>query len=138
MLLQESLALRLRLHKLEDCGILAPITLYDAMKKLGRSPELVEGYIKMNYDVTWHVWVECEGKIIDMGMILASHVDKRFLNFKPEYLREVPDDGQVEMNEKIVEDMKLFKEDPKKFWGSVSKKFKEFRSKFLSKYLLKD
>jgi hypothetical protein len=132
MLLQRSLALRLRLNKLDNCGFLAAITLRDALIKKGKNAKIVQGYIKVKYDVAWHVWVESEGEVMDIGMTLASLVDKEFEKIKPEYLLTEPTDGHVDKNEKIVEDFELFQKDSKKFWESVDRKFKSFHSKFLS------
>ena len=132
MSLIRSLALRLRLNKLDDSGFLAAITLRDALIKKGSPAIIRQGYIQVNSSVAWHVWVECDDEIMDIGMTLASLVDTEFNKITPVYLLSEPTNVVVDKNEKVIEDFNLFQTNSKEFWYTVDRKFKAFHSKFLS------
>ncbi len=123
-----NLALRLRLHKMEDAGVHGVLLLHELLLKQGyKNLELVQGYLSVAGENCWHVWLDHDGEIIDLGRILAELKDPEFKKCEFKYLLREPEGytkDKEDLNQKIWETR-----DAKDFWKTTPKKFQEFRSK---------
>ena len=71
--IKHNLFLRLKLHKLTECGIVAPIILYEAMKKKDIDVRLNQGWCGIDNEWGWHVWVvDKDDKIYDIHADLTK------------------------------------------------------------------
>jgi len=122
------LALRLKLNKLDGCGIAAPILLHEYMKRVHKiTTELVQGYYISDNEKCWHVWVRHNEVDYDIGHALACLIDPEFK--KVQYTLHVTD--EVEATSELTDQFKLYKEKPSVFWKNVSRILQNFRSKIL-------
>ena len=120
-------ALRVRLYKLQDSGILATILLHELLTKQGAKFELVQGYLTVMGETCWHVWIVGDGgKHIDLGRILATLADPAFDNCQFTYSLTKPD-GDIKVDRENQELWEI--RDQVSFWKKAPKKFLEFRSK---------
>ena len=120
-------ALRLRLHKLHDTGVLATILLNELLQKQGQEVSLVQGYLTVMGETCWHVWIEdTKERPIDLGRILACMVDPEFQKCEFKLTKDRPpgDIQEDKANIAIWENR-----DNRMFWHSAPKKFREFRAK---------
>jgi len=76
--LQKRLALKLKLNKIDNCGIAASILLNEILAKNGYKTKLVQGYCSLNQETCWHVWVQIENEKFDIGNTIACLHDKEF------------------------------------------------------------
>jgi hypothetical protein len=121
-------ALHLRLHKLHDTGVLAVILLHELLQKQGRNVTLVQGYLTVMGETCWHVWIEDEkGFQIDLGRILACHVEPEFQKCEFKFMREKPEGVEVKEDPANVGIWDARNE--KLFWKRAPRPFLEFRSK---------
>jgi len=124
-----NLALRLKLNKLDGCGIAAPILLYEYLKRVHKmTPELVQGYYTSDNEKCWHVWVRHNDTNYDIGHVLACLIDPEFK--KVQYTLNNTDDIQ-EGPQELIDQFKLYQEKPSVFWKNTSRTLQNFRSKIL-------
>ena len=124
----QQFALRLRLHKLHDTGVLATILLHELLQKQGQEVTLVQGYLTVMGETCWHVWIEdSKGYPIDLGRILACLVDAEFTKCFFKLDKEKPDVQEIREDpaNKLIWDMR----EDTAFWKKAPKKFLDFRSK---------
>ena len=128
----QQFALRLKLHKLHDTGVLATILLHEILQKQGQQVTLVQGYLTVMGDTCWHVWIEDEkSRTIDLGRILACMIDSEFSKCDFKLEKEKPDGFEVREDPSNLKIWEMRNESG--FWKkAASKKFLEFRSKCLS------
>jgi hypothetical protein len=123
----QKFALHLRLHKLQDTGVLATILLHELLQKQGQKVTLVQGYLTVMGETCWHVWIEDENdRPIDLGRILACLVDPEFNRCEFKLSREKPA-GEVQEDPANVGIWDARNE--KLFWKRAPRSFLNFRSK---------
>jgi hypothetical protein len=138
--MDRNLALRLRLNKLQDCGILAPLLLYEMYLLTRHRVELLQGYLVIQpadgpKEICWHVWIRHEnGTDSDIGMILAGLVDPEFDRVKKDYIiGELPEGTECSKDPESVKQFEEYLDNPKQFWSKVSKKMSDFRKSTFAK-----
>ena len=119
----KKIALRLKLNKLEGCGIAAPILVQEYLKRHHSiDATLVQGQYISTDEKCAHVWLRHEGIDYDIGHTMACLVDPEFT--KVQYsLVEGPSD--------LAEQFDLYQEKPSVFWKNSSRPLQNFRSKLL-------
>ena len=125
--MDKRLALKLRLNKIDDCGISASLLLHESIK----NSTLVQGYFTIQGETCWHVVVSHEDTILDMGYQLACLQDPEFLKCPVSFSRDEPE--SYKKNDDIIKQWDLYQSDRRAYWKQTSKKVREFRSKLLSK-----
>jgi len=121
-------ALRLRLHKLHDTGVLATILLHELLQKQGQEVSLVQGYLTVMGETCWHVWIEDEkDRPIDLGRMLACMEEPEFEKCFFKLVKEKPDDADIKTDPVNVEFWEM--RDRRDFWKKAPKKFLEFRTR---------
>ena len=126
--LVHKLALRLKLNKLDGCGIAAPILLYEYMKRVHKiTTELVQGYYISDNEKCWHVWIRHNEVDYDIGHVLACMIDSEFK--KVQYTLQIAEE-EITSSE-LTEQFKLYQEKPSVFWKNTSRTLQNFRSKIL-------
>ena len=127
--LVHKLALRLKLNKLDGCGIAAPILLYEYLKRVHKiTTELVQGYYKSDNEKCWHVWIRHTEIDYDIGHDLACLVDPEFK--KVQYTLQI-DNNTKEGPQELIDQFNLYQENPSMFWKNTSRTLQNFRSKIL-------
>ena len=117
-----NLALRLKLHKLTDCGIIAPI-----LYKENYGGKLVQGWCTVDGNTCWHVWIELpDGTVVDVIRTLAILVNPLYENSTFILSKE----GTGEMDQGIIDDLELYQKDPKAYWSKQPLHIKYFRSRY--------
>ena len=132
-LIQKRLALKLKLHKIDSCGIAAPILLNEILAKSGFTTKLVQGYCSLNKDTCWHIWVEIGAEKFDIGYTIACLQDKEFekctmilhTNLAPN--AEVPKTDTATLDE-----WDLYQKSHHDFWKKQSIKIQSVRAKLLN------
>lgn len=123
------LALRIRVNKIENCGLAAPILLNEILAKKGYKTRVVQGFATFGKDTAWHVWVECEGQKLDIAQTL-NH-----LIFPDEPVNDVSLSEErvpgAQENQQITAQWELYQKDSKLFWKEVPPKVRNFRAKVL-------
>ena len=119
----KKIALRLKLNKLEGCGIAAPILVQEYLKRHHNiDATLVQGQYVSTDEKCSHVWIRQDGQDYDIGHVMACLVDPEFS--KVQYsLVEGPSD--------LAEQFDLYQEKPSVFWKNSSRPLQNFRSKLL-------
>ena len=133
--IQKRLALKLKLNKIDNCGIVAPILLNEILAKQGLSTKLVQGYSSLSNDTCWHVWVEvdkCTDKL-DIGYTIACIQDKEFLSCQMIlHTNLVPGSKPPQKDTESVDSWEVYQKDSKEFWKKQSIKIQNFRAKVLN------
>jgi hypothetical protein len=119
----KKIALRLKLNKLEGCGIAAPILVHEYLKRHHNiETTLVQGQYTSEHEKCSHVWIRHEGTDYDIGHTMACLIDPEFT--KVQYsLTEGPSE--------LSEQFELYQEKPSVFWKNSSRPLQNFRSKLL-------
>jgi len=119
----KKIALRLKLNKLEGCGIAAPILVQEYLKRHHNiDATMVQGQYVSTDEKCSHVWLRHDGQDYDIGHMMACLVDPEFT--KVHYsLVEGPSD--------LAEQFELYQEKPSVFWKNSSRPLQNFRSKLL-------
>ena len=131
--IQKRLALKLKLHKIDSCGIAAPILLNEILAKSGFTTKLVQGYCSLNKDTCWHIWVEIGAEKFDIGYTIACLQDKEFekcnmilhTNLAPK--SEIPKTDTATLDE-----WDLYQNNHQSFWKKQSIKIQSVRAKLLN------
>ena len=131
--IQKRLALKLKLNKIDNCGIAAPILLNELFAKQGLKTSLVQGYCSLSGDTCWHVWVECEPQKFDIGYTIACLQDKEFEKCSMILHQNIaPGNKTPQQDTESVDSWNLHQKDSKEFWKKQSVKVQNFRAKVLS------
>jgi hypothetical protein len=126
----QQFALRLRLHKLQDTGVLATILLHELLQKQGKTVSLVQGYLTVMGETCWHVWIEDDKeRPIDLGRILACMVDQEFTKCAFNYEKDKEKLAGFEIKEDPANKTIWEMREDKSFWKKAPKPFIEFRAK---------
>jgi hypothetical protein len=119
----KKIALRLKLNKLEGCGIAAPILVHEYLKRHHNiETKLVQGQYTSEHEKCSHVWLSHEGTDYDIGHVMACLVYPEFTNIQYS-LTEGPSE--------LSEQLDLYQEKPSVFWKNSSRPLQNFRSKLL-------
>ena len=119
----KKIALRLKLNKLEGCGIAGPILVHEYLKRYHSiETTLVQGQYISTDEKCAHVWIRHEGTDYDIGHTMACLVDPEFS--KVQY-------SLVEGPSELSEQFDLYQEKPSVFWKNSSRPLQNFRSKLL-------
>lgn len=130
MEIQKKLALRIRLNKIENCGIAAPILLNEILAKKGFKTKVVQGFASLGSETIWHVWVECEGVQLDIAQVLTKLHDPDY-NSDGVSLSETYEEGCPKENQQVTAQWELYQKDSKQFWRETPMKVQNFRAKML-------
>ncbi len=67
--IQRRIALKLRLHKIENVGVAGPILVHEVLTKLGHPSRLAQGYCTVSGEESscWHVITMVENQALDIG-----------------------------------------------------------------------
>ena len=119
----KKIALRLKLNKLEGCGIAAPILVHEYLKRHHSiDMTLIQGQYTSEHEKCAHVWLRYGDKDYDIGHAMACLIDPEFT--KVQYsLTEGPSE--------LSEQFELYQEKPSVFWKNSSRPLQNFRSKLL-------
>jgi len=131
--LQKRLALKLKLNKIDNCGIAAPILLNEILAKNGHKTKLVQGYCSLNQDTCWHVWVETGSEKLDIGYIIACLNDKEFEKCNMIlHTNLAPNSSEPKTDTEVLDNWELYQSDQKSFWKKQSTKVQNFRAKAMN------
>ena len=132
--LQKRLALKLKLNKIDNCGIAASILLNEILAKHGYSTKLVQGYCSLNQDTCWHVWVEIDNKYkLDIGHTIACLNDKEFEKCNMIlHTNLAPGAGKPSSDQETLDNWELYQSDHQAFWKKQSIKIQNFRAKSIN------
>jgi hypothetical protein len=119
----KKIALRLKLNKLEGCGIAGPILVHEYLKRYHSiTTTLVQGQYTSEHEKCAHVWLRYCDREYDIGHVLACLIDPEFT--KVQYsLTEGPSE--------LSDQFELYQEKPSVFWKNSSRPLQNFRSKLL-------
>tara|TARA_R110002072_G_scaffold144137_9_gene290236 strand:+ start:49 stop:480 length:432 start_codon:yes stop_codon:yes gene_type:complete len=136
--IQRRIILKLKLHGLIETGIVAPILLHELTYN---DTKLVQGWVRVdvfdNDKPCWHLWCETkEGTELDIIRNITIAVNPGFAHCNTILIREEP--KEFEKNDELLEQWKLYKDNPKDFWSSQPKKVQDFRRKIFSQYRTKN
>ena len=137
--IQKRLALKLKLNKLDDCGITAPILLNEILAKMGHTTTLVQGYCSTGGETCWHVWIEIEiergalGQRLDIGYTLACLKDREFEKC-PVILHKniAPGAKEPQRDTESLDLWEIHQKDSKEFWKKQPIRIQNFRAKVLN------
>jgi hypothetical protein len=138
--LQKRLALKLKLNKIDNCGIAAPILLNEILAKNGHKTKLVQGYCSLNQDTCWHVWVEVVDKCgslgpekLDIGYTIACLNDKEFEKCNMIlHTNLAPGADTPSSDTESLDNWELYEKDHKAFWKKQPIKVQNTRAKLLN------
>ena len=126
-LIQKKLALKIRLNKIENCGIAAPILLNELLAKKGYKTKVVQGVASIGAERAWHVWVSCDGTQMDIAPIIVDP------NYKNDGSVSLSESDSCEMSDQqVVSQWELYQKDSKQFWKEIPMKVQNFRASLLS------
>ena len=136
--IQQRLALKFRVSKIENSGIHAPILLNELFYHADKDTDarLVQGFLKIETpeelkpQICWHIWVVNGARVYDINKTLAIMKDPGFNNCKFDYSMSEKD---IEVPEELNEQWKLYQEDKKEFWKKSPMYLKNFRAKVFKK-----
>lgn len=119
----KKIALRLKLNKLEGCGIASPILVHEYLKRHHNiETTLIQGQYISENEKCAHVWIRYCDQDYDIGHMMACLVDPEFTNVQY---------SLVEGPSELSEQFDLYKEKPSMFWKKSSRPLQNFRSKLL-------
>ena len=131
--IQKRLALKLKLNKIDNCGITAPILLNEIFAKQGLKPRLVQGYCSLSEETCWHVWVEIGVQKFDIGYTIACLQDKEFEKCTMILHTSLAQGAKQPQKDTETTDMwEIYQKDSKEFWKKQSMKIQNFRAKVLN------
>ena len=136
--IQKRLALKLKLNKIDNCGLTAPILLNEILAKQGLKTRLVQGYCSLSGDTCWHVWVEIQmsehgsPQKLDIGYTIACLQDQEFE--KCEMILHTtlaPGAKTPQKDTESVDMWEIYQKDSKEFWKKQPTKVQNFRAKVI-------
>ena len=131
--IQKRLALKLKLNKIDNCGLTAPILLNEILVKCGHTTRLVQGYCSLSDDTCWHVWVEIGAQKFDIGYTIACLNDKEFLSCCMILHTSLAPGAKTPQRDTESLDMwEIYQKDSKEFWKKQPIKVQNFRAKVLN------
>jgi hypothetical protein len=131
--IQKRLALKLKLNKIDNCGLTAPILLNEILAKCGHTTQLVQGYCSLSEDTCWHVWVECGAQKLDIGYTIACLNDKEFEKCTVILHTRIAQGAKPPQKDtESVDNWETYQKDSKEFWKKQPIKIQNFRAKVLN------
>ena len=131
--IQKRLALKLKLNKIDNCGIVAPILLNELLSKLGHETKLVQGYCSLSNETCWHVWVELGVQKLDIGYTIACLHDKEFEKCTMLlHTNLAPGSSEPKTDTEVLDMWSVYQKDPKEFWKKQLAKIQTCRGKVLN------
>jgi len=131
--IQKRLALKLKLNKIDNCGITAPILLNEILAKCGHTTRLVQGYCSLTGETCWHVWVEIGALKLDIGYTIACLQDREFEKCCPIlHTNVVPGAKEPQRDTESVDNWEVYQKDSKEFWKKQTIKVQNFRAKVIN------
>jgi hypothetical protein len=128
--IQKRLALKLKLNKIDNCGIVAPILLNELLAKLGHETKLVQGYCSVAGETCWHVWPEIGVQKFDIGYTIACLNDKEFAKCTMIlHTNLAPGSSEPKTDTEVLDMWDVYKKDPREFWKKQSSQIQSFRAK---------
>jgi hypothetical protein len=132
-LIQKRLALKLKLYKIDSCGIAAPILLNEILAKNGYQTKLVQGYCSLDKETCWHIWIEIGSEKIDIGNTIACLHDKEFEKCKMILHTNLALGSESpKTNTETLDEWDIYKDDHKAFWKKQPIKVQNVRAKLLN------
>ena len=136
---QKRLALKLKLNKIDNCGLTAPILLNEILAKCGHTTKLVQGYCSLSEETCWHVWVEIgpsehgSHHKLDIGYTIACLNDKEFEKCTMILHTGLAPGAKTPQKDTETVDMwEIYQKDSKEFWKKQPIKVQNFRAKVLN------
>ena len=137
--IQKRLALKLKLNKIDNCGLTAPILLNEILAKCGHTTKLVQGYCSLSEDTCWHVWVDIQmsehgsPQKLDIGYTIACLQDKEFEKCcMILHTGLAPGAKEPQRDTETTDMWEIYQKDSKEFWKKQPVKVQNFRAKVLS------
>jgi len=131
--IQKRLALKLKLHKIDSCGIAAPILLNEILAKSGYQTKLVQGYCSINKETCWHIWVEVGAEKFDIGYTIACLNDKEFEKCTMIlHTNLAPGADTPSSDTASLDNWELYEKDHRSFWKKQPIKVQNARAKLLN------
>jgi hypothetical protein len=135
--IQKRLALKLKLNKIDNCGLTAPILLNEILAKCGHATKLVQGYCSLSADTCWHVWVQVDKRSLDIGYTIACLQDKEFEKCHAILHASLAPGAKEPQRDTETTDMwEIYQKDSKEFWKKQPTRVQNFRAKVLNEKLL--
>jgi len=136
--IQQRLALKFRLNKIDNSGIYGPILLNELFKHKDpkTTSKIVEGYLKIHTpksldpEVCWHLWVDVGGTIYDINQVMATMKEPEFSICT--FCHETDPENPPKDTDEIIElknQWELYSTDMKEFWKTTPMKIKNLRAK---------
>jgi hypothetical protein len=131
--IQRRLALKLKLHKIDSCGIAAPILLNEILAKNGYQTKLVQGYCSLSKETCWHIWIEIGSEKFDIGYTIACLNDKEFEKCKMIlHTNLAPGAEPPKTDTETTDEWELYEKDHRAFWKKQPIKVQNVRAKLLN------
>ena len=131
--IQKRLALKLKLYKIDNCTIAAPILLNEILAKNGYQTKLVQGYCSLNNETCWHVWVEVGSEKFDIGYTIACLQDKEFEKCRMIlHTNLTPDGNPPSADTETVDSWEVYLKDHREFWKKQPIKVQNVRAKLIN------
>jgi hypothetical protein len=135
-LIQKRLALKLKLHKIDNCSIVSPILLNEILTKNGYNTEIVQGYCSLKNETCWHLWVEsATSEQFDISYTTACLHDKQFENCRMFLHRNTV--NPAKSDQEILDNWELYQKDHMAFWKKQSVKVQSVRAKLMNEKWIK-
>ena len=131
--IQKRLALKLKLNKIDSCGIAASILLNEILAKNGYQTKLVQGYCSLNKETCWHIWVEIGSEKFDIGYTFACLHDNEFEKCQPIlHMNLAPGAEPPKTDTETLDDWELYEKDHRAFWKKQPIKIQNVRAKLVN------
>jgi hypothetical protein len=131
--IQKRLALKLKLNKIDNCGLTAPILLNEILAKCGHATRLVQGYCSLAEETCWHVWVQVDKcTTLDIGYTIACLQDSEFTKCQMIlHTSLAPGSKEPQKDTETVDSWEVYQKDSKEFWKKQPVQIQNFRAKVL-------
>ena len=132
--IQKRLALRLKLNKIDNLGISAPILLNEILEKNKYKTKLVQGYCSLNNETCWHVWVLINNnEQIDINYTIACLNEEKFLKSNMLlHMNILPNSQTPTFDTETVDNWELYQKDHKAIWKKQPIKLQNIRAKLIN------
>lgn len=104
--------LRHRLKKTKGSIVRLTILIYEDLLRKGHNVQIVPGFACWGKHGCWHVWLESEGTVLDVG--------QQMFKIPVLHLKELPEGYERvdKVPSEFEEEFNIWREDPKKYFSS--------------------
>lgn len=132
--IQKRLALRLKLNKIDNLGISAPILLNEILAKNKYKTKLVQGYCSLGGETCWHIWVVInDNEPVDINYTIACLHDTSFINRNMIlHMNILPGAPAPTTDTENTDNWELYQSDHHAFWKKQPIKLQNMRAKLIN------